>query len=150
MQQIVSLNINWCHFNLVVSWRGCVCVCVHVGGVLLTLPVSHRVPLRLNIEPLAGQPEQQPEPSGAGFSYSFYVHTALPLPVTSCCTLHHYWFISSPAMSTLEASSLSFPLWDEMRRFEFTELCIVSLVLLDCWAKHVFTDNQLICPQVLK
>lgn len=37
-------------------------VCV-LGGLPLTLPLSLREPLRLNLEPVAGQPEQQPEPS---------------------------------------------------------------------------------------
>lgn len=47
-----------------------------------------------------------------------------------------------------------FPLWDGTGLFEFIELCAVSQWLLpcgrNCWAEHVFVDNQLICPQVFK
>lgn len=60
-------------------------MCVRaLGGVPLTLPVSHREPLGLNLEPVAGQPERQPEPPSGSlrffpFSTPRYTTAALVL-----------------------------------------------------------------------
>lgn len=75
--QIVTLNINWCHFRPGLPQRGHACVCVRVGGVPLTLPVfpqgASQVKFRGGV--LAGQPEQRPELLRTCSSVALFVST---------------------------------------------------------------------------